>query len=605
MTVNVLQANGTVKEKVVTLDPSKNNDLAELTELPEYEGFEVDVIEVSDQTLSFTNGVELSVGEDCGADKDAIFQAQIQETIERHIQKQKKLKKKGIKVLSLFFIDRVDNYREEDGVIRRLFNEAFLKLRDKYPDWKNLEPDEVQAAYFSQKSKKGGEVELLDTTGKGEKDAEAYELIMRDKETLLAFPSKGDDDETRRKKKVAFIFSHSALREGWDSPNVFQICTLNQTASDMKKRQEIGRGVRLCVNQDGDRQFDRQDNILTVVANESYEQYVGRLQSEIEQEYGKEGVPPPPPPANRVPVKVRKKFLLKPEFKELWDRIKHKTRYAVRIKTDELVKDVVAALDKETVSPPRVAMTRVDVKLDDDNEDAFRAAVKSGAKTVVDLAGRYPLPNLIDKMLHQLEHTTPPVRVTRKTLVRILRETKIRDSAAKNPQEFVRVAVGILKTKLADHLVRGIEYSKIDDLYEMSQFKDLEAWERYLVPAEKAKRSLYEGVIFDSGTEEAFALAMEDREDVLLYVKLPDWFKVTTPVGTYNPDWAIVMKDENADGKPLLYLVRETKPEQTDNLRRLEELKITCGEKHFEGALGVSYEVVNSADELPGKAGSI
>jgi len=396
---------------------------------------------------------------------------------------------------------------------------------------------------------------------------------------------------------VAFIFSHSALREGWDSPNVFQICTLNQTASDIKKRQEVGRGVRLAVNQSGERVHEEAVNVLTVVANESYEQYVATLQTEIEAEYGAAGVPPKPARAGRVTVRLRKEYLLKPEFKELWERIKHKTRYAVRIDTDKLLADVLADLDKAEISKPRVEIRKADVVLDE--EDAFRAALKSGAKTLVDLSGRYPLPNLVDMLMHQLEHTSPPVRLTRKTLARIVRETKRKADAAVNPQEFVRVASDILKDKLAEHLMNGIEYEKIDAWYEMSQFEDFESWQEYLVPATRdAKRCIYEASPCESQIERAFAQGLEDRDDVKLYVKLPGWFTVDTPVGKYNPDWAIVMQEE--EGAPVLCLVRECKgTTKLDDLRPDERRKIECGEKHFAGTLGVSYRHITTASELP------
>src|SRR6266511_2486933 len=201
---------------------------------------------------------------------------------------------------------------------------------------------------------------------------------MRDKERLLSF------DEP-----VSFIFSHSALREGWDNPNVFQICTLNQTVSELKKRQEIGRGVRLARDQQGERVHDERINVLTVVANESYERYVAQLQSEIEDEYGVAGVPPKPANARkRAVARLRKEFTLKPEFKELWERIKHKTRFAVKIDSAKLLAEVVPQIDKVKVRSPRVAITKAQVQLG--TEDAFEALQMSAAKTAVSLVGRYP-----------------------------------------------------------------------------------------------------------------------------------------------------------------------------------------------------------------------
>jgi len=313
--VHKLMANGTVKEQVVTVRPG--DSLQEKTSRPEYAPFVVDEINPGQDIVIFANGSELKRGESQGADKEAIFEAQIRYTIEEHLRKQHRYKNDGIKVLSLFFIDRVDNYAPADGLIRRLFSKAFDGLKTNYSEWKDLNPEEIQAAYFAEKRHRGGVIESIDSvSGRTKEDEAAFNLIMRDKERLLSFA-----------EPVCFIFSHSALREGWDNPNVFQICTLNQTASEIKKRQEVGRGVRLAVNQIGERIHDEGTNVLTVVANESYEKYVETLQQEIEDEYGKEGIPPKPANARkRGVVRLRKEFTLKPEFKELWDKIKHKTR---------------------------------------------------------------------------------------------------------------------------------------------------------------------------------------------------------------------------------------------------------------------------------------
>lgn len=495
-----------------------------------------------------------------------------------------------MKVLSLFFIDRVDNYAAEDGIIKALFDRNFEELSAKYKGWNGADAGQVQAAYFAQKKRRSGEIELLDTkTGKTEEDAQAFELIMRDKERLLSA------DEP-----VAFIFSHSALREGWDNPNVFQICTLNQTASEMKKRQEIGRGVRIAVNQDGERVHESEVNVLTVVANESYERYVATYQQEIEDEYGREGVPPPPPDARkRGKAVLRKAYILKPEFKELWERIKHKTRYRVEIDTDDLIRTVVKGLDDAEIKVPKITITKAG--LDVSAEDIFEAVQISGARTMVELAGRYPLPNMIDMVMHQLENTSPPVRITRKTVAEILKRTKHKDKAVDNPREFVSVFSGIVKSCLADILVDGIKYEKISEWYEMTQFEaEIESWMDYLVPV---KRGVYDHVEWESDVEKKFVEEIDKREDVEMFIKLPAWFVVDTPVGKHNPDWAIVMKDEDSkDGKALLYLVKETKSTRDrDKLRPDEKRKVECAEKHFEDALGVPYEVVTAASELPGR----
>ena len=587
LAVHKLMKTGAVSEKVVTV--KAGDSLYEKTELPVYTAYQVEEINPGGGFLRFANGVELRVGQAAGADHAAIFEQQIRYTVEEHLRKQERLDDAGVKVLSLFFIDRVDNYAPDDGLIRRLFVKAFDDCTRHRPAWHDRAASEVQAAYFAERRRAGGVVELRDSTsGKSQEDEAAYNLIMRDKEKLLSF------DEP-----VAFIFSHSALREGWDNPNVFQICTLNQTASEIKKRQEIGRGMRLAVNQAGERVRDERVNVLTVVANESYERYVAGLQEEVIADYGADGAPPKPANARQREVaRLRKAYTLTPEFEELWRRISQKTRYAVHIDAEALLADVVPEVDKLTMQPPRVTITKGTVRVDD--ADVFQAIAISGAKTVADLSGRYALPNLVELMANLMEHTTPSLYLTRRTLLEVYRRTTNKQAALDNPREFAAAAVRIVKTKLVEHLVSGITYEPIDDWYEMTLFdEEIPGWQDNLVPA---GNGLYDHISCDSEVERKFVAGLDHRDDVKLYVKLPNWFTVSTPVGEYNPDWAIVMedRDEHGDGRDKLYLVRETKS-TTDRakLRTDERLKIACGGGHFEGALDVSYRVVTSANELP------
>ena len=347
--IHKMMKDGTVKEKVVTV--KAGDSLSDKANRDEYETFMVEEIDAGLGTVRFSNRVELRLGEARGPDMEAIFREQIRYTVERHFRRQAQLRSRGVKVLSLFFIDRVSNYRTEtgdEGLIRVLFDEAFNDLRGAYPEWAGPDAGAVQAAYFAQRRKRSGEVVFEDSSsGEAQKDVEAYNLIMRDKERLLSF-----------EEPTAFIFSHSALREGWDNPNVFQICTLNQSVSEVRKRQEIGRGVRLAVAQDGIRVRDEGVNVLTVVANESYQQYCEKYQSELADELG--GGERPPKPANaRRPAKarLRKERMLKPEFRELWERIKHKTRYAVRIDTEKLIGDVLNVLDGVTIRAPEIVVS--------------------------------------------------------------------------------------------------------------------------------------------------------------------------------------------------------------------------------------------------------
>ena len=588
LSVHKLMRDSLVKEQSITV--KFGDDLAEKTNRPEYNGYIVEDIDPFTELVRFTNGVEVEKGESIGEDKEAIFETQIRRTIETHFDRQERLKSSNIKVLSLFFIDKVDNYALETGVIRRLFKKCFNELKQKHDSWRDIDVDTVQASYFAQRRTRSGEIIYEDSsTGEAKKDVEAYDLIMRDKERLMSF-----------EEPTCFIFSHSALREGWDSPNVFQICTLNQTASEMKKRQEIGRGVRLAVDQAGERNYDGSVNVLTVIANESYTSYVQGYQTEIREEYGDHELPPPPMNARaRGTATLRKEYILKPEFKELWEHIKHKTRYAVKVDTELLINAVVEKLDETEIRPPRITVTKALVQVDDDQ--AFSALQMSGAKTVVDLSGRYPLPNLLDAMMHQLENTTPPIRLTRQTLLEIFTRTRKQQAALDNPHEFASAAVQIIREKLTHQLIAGIKYEKVDECYEMCQFEaSIESWDDHLIPA---KRSLYDHVIFDSEVERKFVEDLEKLDFVKLYVKLPAFFKVPTPIGSYNPDWAIVVEPRNEFGEPtgeqLLYLVRETKgTTNLDDLRPDEKRKIKCGERHFREALGVDYEVVDSAHDL-------
>src|ERR1022692_3083550 len=591
--VHQLMSKGAIKERVITIRPG--DSLAEKTKRPEYEGYEVEEINFGSGFVRFANGVEVRKGGAVGADREAIFEAQVRYTIEEHFRKQARLKKDGIKVLSLFFIDKVDSYASDEGIIKRLFIRAFDQIKERYSDWAGKEALRVQASYFATRNRRGGTTEAIDTNGKGKEDEAAFNLIMRDKERLLSF------DEP-----VAFIFSHSALREGWDNPNVFQICTLREVGSERERRQQVGRGVRLPVDQTGERIHDERINVLTVVASEGYERFVSGLQSEIEAEYGAEGVPPRPPNArNKAKVHLRKHYFLKPEFKELWERIRHKTRYAVSVDTERLVGSVLPELDAATIRAPRIAIRKAEVVAS--MKDTFEALAQSGARTAIDLVGRFPLPNLLEVMESLMENTSPPMRISRRTLLEIYTRSKNKKAAVENPHEFATLAVGIIKEKLTDQSVDGVQYEKLGQWYEMSQFAlELETWSEYLVksvrPDGSEGTSLYDGVFWDSVTiEKPFIEALEHRKDVRLYFRLPAWFLVNTPIGQYNPDWAIVMDNpENNEAKPVLYLVRETKGTgRLSDLRPQERRKILCGKRHFEGALGVSYRVVSSASELP------
>ena len=597
--VHQRMANAGIKEKAYLFKPG--DCLQSKADRPEYASFVIDEISVGDQVVRFKNGIEVSVGQTQGADQAALFREQIRYTVEEHFRKQKRLKAVGIKVLSLFFIDRVENYIGEPpvskgsdrvdglypGIIRELFDEAFDELKAKSPEFADKNAADVRASYFAKKSRRGGITETIDSTsGQSAEDRTAYNLIMKDKERLLSL------DEP-----VAFIFSHSALREGWDNPNVCQICTLNQTVSEVKKRQEVGRGMRLVVNQQGQRVTTEKENVLTVVANESYELFVSTLQAEMEEAFGKEGAAPRPVNARQKRIAKRKPLdALPEEFLNLWERIKLKTRYQVTVDSEKLITDVLGTLDKFIIDPPRIVASKVEITADD-KEDRLDYQ-HFGQRVVATLVGRQAVPNIVEMIEDLVAHITPPIKLTRKTLTTIVTKTKNRQAALDNPQEFALQAARIVREKAVQQLVDGIQYFKDGTWYDMSEWvEEEETVSERLIPVDN---SIYDNIVVQSETEKKFVEKLKKMKNVRLFIKLPNWFKVGTPVGQYNPDWGLVMEQVFGEDGPLLYLVRETKSSTVaDDLRGTENQKIRCGERHFVGALGVDYRVVTSADELP------
>lgn len=340
---------GRLKDATITL--YKGDDLFTKTHREEHRnGFKVDEINLADGYLLFENGVRLTRGEYIGPTKQDIFRIQIRETLRQHMEMQERLQKKDIKVLSLFFIDRVANYTDPDhGFIRQIFDEEFERMKQHYPFYEQMHAEEVRNAYFAIKKTKKGE-EFIDTRGgktKEERAAEkaAFQLIMKDKERLLSF------DE-----KTCFIFAHSALREGWDNPNVFQICTLNQTVSEMKKRQEIGRGLRIAVNQNGERVFDEDVNILTVVANESYESYAATLQSEYEAE--NLIAPPKPTKAGKAKAYRRDAIFTSNPFRRFWKKLQKRITYEITLDPDQLIQDSIDRINNRRLPDTLMVVER-------------------------------------------------------------------------------------------------------------------------------------------------------------------------------------------------------------------------------------------------------
>ncbi len=605
--------------------------------------------------------IYLRVGEAHGdVDAGAVQREMIRRTIKEHLDKEMRLRPLQVKVLSLFFIDEVAKYRQYDDQGNAVKGEYALMFEEEYkrwarhPDYQSLfaeldlsaAAEEVHNGYFSiDKKKVGGKtVEMLkDTSGTTAADDDTYNLIMRDKEKLLSFSS-----------PLKFIFSHSALKEGWDNPNVFQICNFSTRETERWRRQTIGRGLRLCVNQNGQRLHGFEINTLTVIATESYEQFAENLQRDIEKDTGyqfgvvqdyefaglqvrqadgqiaalgfeasktlhqhlkaqgyindkgkvqdklktalNDGTLVLPPEfeaqrgqiANvlkklsgklevknaddRETVAVRKSVLLSPEFKALWDRIKHKTTYRVNFDNAKLVDACILALnDAPPVAKTRLQWEKAGMVI---NKAGVDATLLSVSEPVALMENDIVLPDVITELQDRTQ-------LTRKTIVRILAESTRLNDFKRNPQQFIEVASDAINRCKRLALVDGIRYQRLgeDAFYaqELLETTELTGYLKNLV--RDTKKSVYEHVVYDSGTERDFAQALELNESVKVYAKLPGWFKVPTPLGTYNPDWAVLVEQGNAER---LYFVVETKSSLfEEDLRNKEGGQIKCGAAHF------------------------
>lgn len=521
--------------------------------------------------VELSNGVVYSVVADTLENKEALFRSQIRETIKSHMRKQSELGGR-IKVLSLFFIDEVKNYRGASPLVKKIFEEEFEALKSKYEHFKNKEVETVHSGYFSQdREGEGRKTQEISTAGKKEKLT--FDLIMKNKEQLLSFA-----------EPVSFIFSHSALKEGWDNPNIFQICTLIETKDDFTKRQKIGRGLRLPVDVDGDRIHDSKVNVLTVIANESYQDFAESLQ----KEYADAGYTNGPKPANtreRIEIKFKKSFATDNEnFRKLWDLIKQKTVYNVAIDTEKLIAGAVEQIENE-ISSSRVAVVinKAQIAID---KDGKVKTIYQNQSIGESLQNDVEIGNIVDRIAKETE-------LTRRTVFEILSRVSNVGYLFKNGEEYVRSVIAIIDGCKGDLLVNeGLQYLPTNDVWQMELFEDFEGYTSSAISSDK---SIYDYVLFDSEGEKAFAESLEQDTTIKLFAKLPSWFVVDTPLGDYNPDWAIVKDD--GDGQKL-YLVRETKfggenqnaKEILANLRPSESGKIKCAEKHFE-TIGVDYKL--------------
>jgi type III restriction enzyme len=599
LSIWVNQAQGPAKKSITV---KNGDDLFALSNQREIyrDGFIVNEIDAAEGFVTFANDVKVRLGSPHGALTDTILRLQIEATVRRHFEKAYKLHPMGIKVLSVFFIDRVANYRVygEDGTVTQgKFAEWFEEIYEQYrthKDYVGLMPHDgikVHNGYFSQDKRAVSPFETV--TGKTNADAEAstFELIMRDKERLLDLA-----------EPLAFIFSHSALREGWDNPNVFQICTLAESSSEIKKRQEIGRGLRLCVNKDGERVRDRAINRLTVIANESYEDFANQLQTEMVEagvKFKREMVQNE---RDKVTVRLRKGYDTDNQFLALWEKIRARTRYHVEYKTSELITKAASRIKAKmpVIERPKVALTRADIAISTEGV----VGTQTGFRTQT-VEAKYVMPDFVG----QVQAKTG---LAKSTVARILLDSGRLADAVNNPQSFVDHVSELVNAEKRDFLVygdgsegSGVRYVKLDDaFFEMRRFeKDdlMDVFASNVCAVGKQEKTLFSHIVIDSNSkpERLFAQACEDNDDVLFYIKLPRWFKIETPVGAYNPDWALAYRNDKT-----LYFVAETKSTgngdhvQLGMLRPIEDLRIECGKRHFKNFEEVQFKVVSSLTDL-------
>ena len=670
-------------------------------QMEEYkQGFVVSRIDGRDDSVEFINGIKLYAGDVIGkVSEDQLRRIQIRETILSHIQRERELFYKGIKVLSLFFIDEVAKYKQYDaagqpmnGSYAEMFEEEYQDVisnlhigigEDDYMKYLSaISADKTHAGYFSI-DKKGkmidSKVARKETTTD---DVDAYDLIMKNKELLL--------DRNPKKSPVRFIFSHSALREGWDNPNVFQICTLKQSSSDVRKRQEVGRGLRLCVNQDGERMDTNvlgndvhNVNVLTVIASESYDSFANGLQKEIAEAvadrpkavtaelfigkvikddkgneqvvdgdtgraihfdlivngyidkkgvltdkyyedkangelkiaeevadsaasvieiidsiYDSRAMQPENARSNNVELEVDESKLAMPEFKALWAKINSKSVYVVDFDTDELVRKSIDSLDRKL----RVSKIYFKVETGAMEQIKSKEELVSGASFVKEKSASYGnviavSSNVKYDLIGKLVDETG---LTRKAIVQILQRIKPEtfEQFKINPEEFIIKAATIINDEKATAIIEHITYDVMDDKYGTDVFTDPTIKGRLGVNAMKAKKHLYDHIVYDSSNEQAFATELDTNTNVAVYVKLPDGFYISTPVGHYNPDWAIAFYEGTVKH---IYFVAETKGSMNSmQLRLIEESKIHCAREHFKAISNgeVVYDVVDSYKTL-------
>lgn len=671
-------------------------------QMEEYkEGFVVSRIDGRDDSVEFINGIKIFAGDVIGkVSEEQLRRIQIRETILSHIQRERELFYKNIKVLSLFFIDEVAKYKQYDdsgqpinGIYADMFEEEYNDIvsnlqmgvgEDEYLKYLDSIPAEkTHAGYFSI-DKKG---KMVDSKLKNKKerttdDVDAYDLIMKNKELLL--------DRNPKRSPVRFIFSHSALREGWDNPNVFQICTLKQSSSETRKRQEVGRGLRLCVNQDGERMDTNalgndvhNVNLLTVIASESYDSFAKGLQSEIadavsdrpkavtvdlfvgkvikdnngneqvvdysmanaiqfdlivngyidkkgiltdkyyedkangeikvaeevadsaasvieiiDSIYDSRTMQPENARSNNVELVVDESKLAMPEFKALWSKINSKSVYVVDFDTDELVRKAIDSLDR------KLRVSKIYFKVETGAMEQIRSKdeLVSGESFVKEESASYGniTPSNSNVKYDLIGKLVDDTGLTRKAIIQILKGIKptVFNQFKENPEEFIIKASALINDQKATSIIEHITYDVMDEKYGKDVFTDPTIKGRLGTNAMKAKKHLYDHIVYDSTNERDFATELDVNKDVAVYVKLPDGFYISTPVGHYNPDWAIAFYEGTVKH---IYFVAETKGSMNSmQLRLIEESKIHCAREHFKAISNgeVVYDVVDSYKTL-------
>jgi type III restriction enzyme len=551
----------------------QGDDLARKTGNDIYSGYIVDSLDADAPDfgavgkIRFRNNIEIKQGEGIGGNREQIMREQIEQTIRLHFEKREKMREMGIKVLSLFFIDKVANYVQSDGFIRKTFIQEFNRLKNEYKA-KELDVDKIHKGYFA---KKGDE--YLERESSIAENQEAYELIMKDKERLLSF-----DEPTE------FIFSHSALKEGWDNPNIFNICTLRDTIATIRKRQEIGRGMRLCVNQDGERVFLKQVNLLSVIANESYAEYVGKLQGEFVEDGIYKAPPVPNNAKRRATVRLKKGFERDSDFSAIWERISKKTKFYVRVNTERLTENCAKKIQQLNIAKPQIKVERAG--LDIAKEGISARIIGSHADSL----------SQTKRPIDCVEFIKNETKLTRQTVAEILIKADNITAFLNNPERFCFEASRAIKEELIKDYVEQVRYEVVSDRYAIGQFENIESYKDAVQPV---KNSIYNAVVYDSDVEKNFALELDADERIKLFIKLPNWFKVETPVGGYNPDWAIVTAKRDLLGNESserVYFVIETKGD-ISNLRPSEQAKIVAAKRHFE-IIEVKYKEVESYEQF-------